>query len=582
MVLTLVFFGLMAAVFSVDNKVVSASSSTTLQPGPEGKDSFVFAMNGNQNYGSQTNLSAGGGTSSPPASRTYLQFDLSSIPPNTTLESANISLYYYGWYGPSDLSADLPIQKVTSAWDESTITYNNQPSFDASPVANLSVGNSGNYGWQTVNLTTLVQSWLNGSVSNNGLMINYANPPVNNAKDFYSSDYIADPSLRPKLVLTYSQTESPPTTPPSTTPPPAAPPGTGTTGNNNPPSGTTTVTPPAETPSGTNTTVPEQTAVHKSALTVSADSSTSATKGVAQELDDRNLTVIPLAIAGAASAVATAVVFVESLATGFSIKEIFIIIANFFFSLFSFRKRDKFGEVYDQTTNRPVQGAIVLIFAIPEVKLVAVKTTNAQGHFFFPVNPGRYALSVKRRGFIFPSHFAKGKDVYLGQTLEVTEKKIINIRIPLDPTPQMQSKPSLIRAIFFSTYVRFAVLISGTVLSAYILYYERGLKSYLILFSYLILWSIEYLIQNRILKFSRVIDKENKNPVDLAIVRIIGRDGRIRQTFVSDENGYVIPYADDRWDKITIERIGYQRFEDGVGAKGFVEQKTFPLTKKAE
>lgn len=556
-----------------DPKMVSASGTLTLQPGAEGKDSYVFGMYPDQNFSNSTELRVAD-CGPPPCARSLLQFNLSTIPSDVTIISATLELYYYSWFSISDTSSTLPVSRINSSWDENTVTWNNQPAISDTPIGLMAVA-SGQYGWKLVDIKNQIVNWLDGSQANYGLMVGYQIPPAQNGKDFYSSNY-TESIYRPKVTITYEEKENQ-----------SDPVGTITpdSGNNSDdgigevPSGEQPKIPVAEAPPSEK--VNDQTSTDSIRQEISVNQQSipppANIRGIFSDLVGRNLDLILLALAGVLGVAAVAIIFIESLSTGFSLKEIVVMLVNFIYSFFSFRKSDKSGIVYDQTTNKPLRAAIVLIYRLPEIKLISVKTTDRAGHFIFPVDAGKYAISVKKRGFISPSHLAKSQDVYLGQTLDLSRKSIINVKIPLDPTPKLKSKPSTIRLLLYSTVIRFTVLLSGTILSIFSLIYLTGWRTYLILAGYFLIWIIEYLIQMRVIKFSKVMETDSRRPVDLAILRIIDRKGRIVQTFVSDDQGYLIPYAARKDYKIIIERIGYKKFEEEVKIKGYIEHRTFKM-----
>ncbi|HDO25952.1 MAG TPA: DNRLRE domain-containing protein [Nitrospirae bacterium] len=80
--------------------------------------------------------------------RSYLDFDLSGI---TNISEASLWLYQ----GYSEGSTDVYATAVTSAWDETTITWNNQPAIGAL-ADTTTVGNTS--GWYFWDLTSLAQA----------------------------------------------------------------------------------------------------------------------------------------------------------------------------------------------------------------------------------------------------------------------------------------------------------------------------------------------------------------------------------------------------------------------------------------
>lgn len=56
--------------------------------------------------------------------------------------------------------------------------------------------------WYAVDITELFRAWQGGAYPNHGLQLRPLDISNNNFNDFYSSDYLLEPELRPKLVIT--------------------------------------------------------------------------------------------------------------------------------------------------------------------------------------------------------------------------------------------------------------------------------------------------------------------------------------------------------------------------------------------
>jgi len=153
--------------------------------------------------------------------RAYLKFDLSgcspSIPSNATVRVATLRLY------ASALPAacrTLDIFRVTAAFTESTVTWNNQPfgttlnnpatasrtdSFDVGSVAgcqNLAAG------YLTgADVTTDVAAFVAGTATNNGWMIRDDTEGSATARTVtFSAKELATLAQAPQLVVTYVTT----------------------------------------------------------------------------------------------------------------------------------------------------------------------------------------------------------------------------------------------------------------------------------------------------------------------------------------------------------------------------------------
>lgn len=191
----------------------SCMSQTTLVLQPDatdGKDALLHGLNSQVglNYGSNNQLSANTWTynGSVGTVRSVLEFDLSAIPSGSTITSAELSLYGIGdnsgFGGHSTLSGtnECWVQRITSAWDELTVTWNNQPSVTTVNQVGLisSVGVDDDY--LDVDVTMLVQDMVN--LGNYGVMIRLQTEDHYRRLNFASSDH-SNPSMRPKLKVTY-------------------------------------------------------------------------------------------------------------------------------------------------------------------------------------------------------------------------------------------------------------------------------------------------------------------------------------------------------------------------------------------
>ncbi|MCG5252635.1 DNRLRE domain-containing protein [Brevibacillus agri] len=138
--------------------------------------------------GSSTSLTIGSGNGASSACRSLIFFDLGFIPNDAIVNSATLTLSQT----TSQATRVVHVHKVTSSWS-SSVTWNTQPTFDASYVASKSVGSTlTDYSFT---VTSLVQEWVNGT-ANNGFLIKDADETVLNArKNFGSFEYGSSPTL---------------------------------------------------------------------------------------------------------------------------------------------------------------------------------------------------------------------------------------------------------------------------------------------------------------------------------------------------------------------------------------------------
>jgi len=176
----------------------ASTQTITLQPGAAGIDSGVSTGSPNTYWGNYYFTDVG--NTSTYTKRTYIKFGLGTVPANAVVADADLKLYRYGGNGTDSFT--IGVHQVTSAWDESTITWNMQPTFsvDAEITSNITA----TVAWKSWDIDTLVQAWLDGSITNYGVVLkDIDEASVNTEAYFYSSDYTTDTSKCPKLEIDY-------------------------------------------------------------------------------------------------------------------------------------------------------------------------------------------------------------------------------------------------------------------------------------------------------------------------------------------------------------------------------------------
>jgi hypothetical protein len=187
----------------------SASQTVVLQPGAdEGKDATVNTWAPTNNYGSSPDLTAIAWTFSgtPVTFRSYLQFNLGTIPRNAVIGKATLTLYGDPALASSSQSSALSgpntavLSRVTADWNEATITWTNQPSTTTDGQITIPLNASGPANVE-VDVTALLQQSLPFG-SNHGFELALADEQAYRRLAFASSDN-PNPTLRPKLEVAY-------------------------------------------------------------------------------------------------------------------------------------------------------------------------------------------------------------------------------------------------------------------------------------------------------------------------------------------------------------------------------------------
>jgi hypothetical protein len=178
----------------------ATTQNLTLQPGAEGKDAQVVEGDPDTNYGNNTYLYVGYYTLNKLRYRTYLYFDVNSfLPADAVVTTAYLKLHQYGFMVTGSLSIGL--YQVTEDWTESAITWNNQPGSSSDAESTNSVYSITD-AWISWYIKDLLKGWIDGSITNYGILLKPVNEPATNMALFDSSDY-SIAAYHPQLIIGY-------------------------------------------------------------------------------------------------------------------------------------------------------------------------------------------------------------------------------------------------------------------------------------------------------------------------------------------------------------------------------------------
>ncbi|GAA0876133.1 hypothetical protein GCM10009118_25430 [Wandonia haliotis] len=160
---------LVALLFSI--RLTSAQTSASFTPSD---DVYTISIVPTGNYGTTTILSIFKISEGSVYTKSLLRFDLSSIPDNAIITSAELKMEFR-----TGIPSSFLFQQLTEDWSESTVTWNTIPTettqyeFTETPTVS-------NWSWDTnvkfhhfddLNLTTMVQRWVNYPNLNYGFII---------------------------------------------------------------------------------------------------------------------------------------------------------------------------------------------------------------------------------------------------------------------------------------------------------------------------------------------------------------------------------------------------------------------------
>ncbi|MBK8701457.1 MAG: Ig-like domain-containing protein [Saprospiraceae bacterium] len=179
------------------------------------EDTYLSQASSNTNYGSCNRLYTGLSSSS--RARSLIKFNLSTIASTTNIVSAKLVMTKTG--GSNTSATSIGVHRVTNSWTENTgscsgssyrtPTWNKRTStvnwttsggdYNATAESVTTVSSNAVYEWD---VTNLVKAWVNGTYTNNGLMLKRVTEGTINQKYFASSEYTTVTS-RPRLEIIY-------------------------------------------------------------------------------------------------------------------------------------------------------------------------------------------------------------------------------------------------------------------------------------------------------------------------------------------------------------------------------------------
>lgn len=210
-IIFLLFIAILSSFIGCEKETVFVAYELHLRPGSDqGKDAFIYDIEPDRNFGDHMDFMATAWTNEGTRviARSLIEFDLSSIPSTARIDSARLSLYAYNSPANgthSNLSGynACVIQRLLSPWEESSVTWENQPAATYSNQVYLSGSNTDVQHYPDINITNLTKDMIKYPDANFGLLfrLDYEDPYVQMV--FASSDNV-NSNLHPKLDVYYS------------------------------------------------------------------------------------------------------------------------------------------------------------------------------------------------------------------------------------------------------------------------------------------------------------------------------------------------------------------------------------------
>lgn len=164
-------------------------------------DAFIEEDNPTKNNDTDSDMTVDGEAGK--ANRALVQFDVSAIPSGANVTSATLTLCY-----PSNPSGGSQghvheLRMVTSAWNESTVTWDTQPTASGSVTDSITVPTSSQC--MTFDVTSDVQAWVDDDTTNHGWRLNDQDEGVGPSSDAkYGTREQVNAAERPSLQISYT------------------------------------------------------------------------------------------------------------------------------------------------------------------------------------------------------------------------------------------------------------------------------------------------------------------------------------------------------------------------------------------
>ncbi|MED7930543.1 DNRLRE domain-containing protein [Nonomuraea sp. LP-02] len=148
------------------------------------------------------------GEPEPWVERAYLKFDTAALT-NVNVSAATLSMRRTEAYGCGDAQSGIKAQRVTAAWIDTALTWENQPGITTAgeAVANDSAtcGAPGTMSW---NLAAMAQAWASGS-ANHGLMLRGVDETLDGRPQYDRAFESFNATNKPTLSVTYTLGSTP-------------------------------------------------------------------------------------------------------------------------------------------------------------------------------------------------------------------------------------------------------------------------------------------------------------------------------------------------------------------------------------
>ncbi len=234
--------------------------------------------------------------------------------------------------------------------------------------------------------------------------------------------------------------------------------------------------------------------------------------------------------------------------------------------LLGWRKREKWGLVYNSLSKLPVDLAMVRLVNAETGKILQSKVTDSKGRFIFMVGPGRYKIFAQKNNFVFPSNFLAGldsdgkkTDIYHGEIIEVKSSSSITATIPLDPLGAVK-KPTRLVWEKFGRKLQSALGVLGFLVTLVSLYISPKWYIGVLLGVHVAVFVLfrKLAVPPKIKNWGLVSDEHTKAPVSRVVARLFNSQfNKLVDMQVTDSDGKYHFIAGDAKYYVTYEHKDY-------------------------
>ncbi|HWP95421.1 MAG TPA: DNRLRE domain-containing protein [Syntrophomonadaceae bacterium] len=155
------------------------------------QSAYVSQFYANQSFIRPPNLFFGQYHGAGDIYRSLIQFPLHSIPISRIINSAQLTLPISRNEIPVGTVINAGLQYALVPWSQSSVTWNNQPGFNLAKTFSVSSANiPGSV--ISIDITSLVISWINGSIANDGFVIT-GNEQLNSLLGIANTELVTTP-----------------------------------------------------------------------------------------------------------------------------------------------------------------------------------------------------------------------------------------------------------------------------------------------------------------------------------------------------------------------------------------------------